>query len=173
MSPLDLDKPQTALLLQHEIEQFYYHEAELLEAGDYETWLEIFTKDIRYWMPVRETHVDRALGVRGEGELAIYDDDFDFLSARVQRFKSTLAHAERPPSRLRYFVSNVRIRPEEDQLKATCSLLVNQTRLQRLEHQYVGERFDRLRRTADGLRVSHRRVVLDHTTLPRSLTVFF
>jgi len=34
-----------------EIEQFLYHEAELLDARQYKEWLELFTDDAIYWMP--------------------------------------------------------------------------------------------------------------------------
>ncbi|GMG85021.1 3-phenylpropionate/cinnamic acid dioxygenase subunit beta [Paralimibaculum aggregatum] len=171
---MTLDTIEDPRLLHYEIEQFYFAEAELLEAGRYEDWIEAtFTEDIHYWMPVRETHNDRALGVRGEGDLAIYDDDRTFLAARAERFRSALAHAELPPSRLRYFVTNLRIEPAGEGLATRCNLLVNQTRLGRLEHQYVGERQDAFRRTDAGWRIHRRQVILDHTTLPRSLTVFF
>src|SRR5258708_26471375 len=39
--------------LQLEIEQYYYHEAELLDDHRYEEWLDLFAGDARYWMPTR------------------------------------------------------------------------------------------------------------------------
>lgn len=165
---------QDQMITQFEIEQFYYSEAELLEAGRYEDWIKAtFTEDVHYWMPVRETHNDRTLAIRGDDEMAIYDDDRDFLLARAERFKSALAHAELPPSRLRYFVSHLRLSQDENGLRSVCNLLVNQTRLGGIEHQYFGERQDSLVRTDAGWRVSRRRILLDYATLPRSLTVFF
>ena len=156
-----------------EVQSFLFHEARLLDGCRYHDWLTLLTDDIHYWMPVRETHNDRALGIRGAGDLAIYDDDRAFLCARAERFRSALAHAELPPSRLRYFVTNLRLDAAGEGLAARCNLLVNQTRLGRLEHQYVGERRDAFRRTDAGWRVHRREIRLDHTTLPRSLTVFF
>ena len=41
------------LLLKEEIEQLLYREAELLDARRYEDWLDLFTEDTRYWMPMR------------------------------------------------------------------------------------------------------------------------
>ena len=44
-----------ALLLQHEVEQFYHREAALLDERRFEDWLELLADDLSYWMPVRET----------------------------------------------------------------------------------------------------------------------
>ncbi|HWM76977.1 MAG TPA: aromatic-ring-hydroxylating dioxygenase subunit beta, partial [Methylomirabilota bacterium] len=46
-SPLD------RLLLKQEIESFLYREADLLDERRYEEWLELFTEDAHYWMPLR------------------------------------------------------------------------------------------------------------------------
>ena len=43
----------TRLLLKEEIEQFLYREAELLDERRYEEWLELFTEDAHYFMPMR------------------------------------------------------------------------------------------------------------------------
>ncbi len=40
------------LLLTQEIEEFLYHEAELLDERRYEEWLDLLTEDVRYWMPI-------------------------------------------------------------------------------------------------------------------------
>lgn len=171
---MSFESLQDRMVTQFEIEQFYYREAELLEAGRYEDWIEAsFTEDIHYWMPVRETHNDRDLAIRGLDELAIYDDDRAFLLARAERFKSALAHAELPPSRLRYFVNHVRLSKGEAGLNSVCNLLVNQTRVGSIEHQYFGERQDSFVQTEAGWRIRRRRILLDYATLPRSLTVFF
>src|SRR6201999_2820981 len=45
--------------LQYRIEQFYYHEAELLDEWKYNTWLDLFAADLHYWMPVRHNRLRR------------------------------------------------------------------------------------------------------------------
>ena len=42
-----------------DIEQFLYHEARLLDARRLSEWLDLFTDDVRYWMPVRSTRYPR------------------------------------------------------------------------------------------------------------------
>ncbi len=41
------------LLLKQEIEEFLYHEADLLDERRYEDWLALLADDMRYWMPMR------------------------------------------------------------------------------------------------------------------------
>ena len=95
--------------LQHSIEQFLYREVRLLSERRYEEWLELFTDDARYWMPARGTIDVQPDALSDEGEMAYFDDDKEFLAVRIERLHSSLAHAEQPPSRLRYFISNVEV----------------------------------------------------------------
>jgi 3-phenylpropionate/cinnamic acid dioxygenase small subunit len=160
--------------LQNEIEQFLYSEVRLLSEGRYREWLGLLTDDIKYWMPVRETKAVGQSGVGGGEELAIFDDDKAFLAARVERFYSDLAHAERPPSRTRYFVSNVVVRAQPGgDVDVECNLLVYQARLEKTECFFVGRREDELRKADAGWRISKRKIVLDQILLPRSISLFF
>ena len=160
--------------LHHEIEQFLFREARLLDEGRYREWLDLLTEDIHYWMPARETRAERDDGVRKAGELALFEDNKDFLRARIERLETGLAHAEEPPSRTRHFVSNVEVDEiAEGELEARCSILLFQSRLERTENFFVGCRTDRLRRTDGGWRISARTITLDQTLLPRTISTFF
>jgi 3-phenylpropionate/cinnamic acid dioxygenase small subunit len=160
--------------LQHSVEQFLYREVRLLSERRYEEWLDLFTDDARYWMPARETIEGKPDALSGENEMAYFDDDKEFLAARIERFRSPLAHAEQPPSRLRYFVSNVEIDElGEGELDVRCNLLVYQSRLERTEVSYVGRREDRLRRHHKSWRIGSRKIILDQTLVPRSISIFF
>ncbi len=159
--------------LQHNIEQFLYREVRLLSERRYEEWLDLFSDDARYWMPARETIYGQPDVLYGEGEMALFDDDKEFLAARVKRLRSSLAHAEQPPSRLRYFISNVEI----DELgggnvKVRCNLLVYQSRLERTEVSYVARREDRLYEANPSWRIASRKIILDQTLVPRTLSIF-
>lgn len=165
----------SALELQHDIEQFLFMEARLLDDGQFDEWLDLFTEDCRYWMPVRETAMALADSVRGERDLAIFDDDKNFLRARVSRLtKTPMAHAEQPRSRTRHLVSNVSIVDcDGADISVVANLLVYQSRLERTESTFVGHRRDVLRRTEHGWRIARRTIVLDQTMIPRSLSIFF
>ena len=160
--------------VQHEVEQFLYREVRLLSEGRFEEWLDLFTDDASYWMPTRETIDGRSDAVAARDELAIFDDDKTFLTRRVERLRSSLAHAEQPPSRLRYYVTNVEVaKAGKNELDVRCNLLVYQSRLERTESIYSGRREDRLRKTREGWRIAARKVVLDQTMVPRTISIFF
>ena len=113
-------------------------------------------------------------GVDADGEMAYFDDDREFLAARIERLRSSLAHAEQPPSRMRYFISNVEVlEVNDDGLDVRCNLLVYQSRLERTEVMYVGRREDRLRRHGRQWRIARRKVILDQTLVPRTMSTFF
>jgi len=91
--------------------QFLVDEAYLLDAQQYDIWLDTLTDDVRYVMPVRVT------GARGAGfdarqgrspGMAHFDEDKYSLCQRVARFATEHAWTEDPPSRLRHFITNVR-----------------------------------------------------------------
>jgi hypothetical protein len=91
--------------------QFLVDEAYLLDAQQYEAWLDTLTDDVRYVMPVRVTTA-RGAGFDtspGRGpRMAHFDEDKYSLTQRVARFATEHAWAEDPPSRLRHFITNVR-----------------------------------------------------------------
>ena len=76
-----------------EIEQFLYQEARLLDNKQFKAWLELFTEDARYWMPVRSNKYpknSKAISILDgsryeeeelskEGELAILDETKETL----------------------------------------------------------------------------------------------
>jgi 3-phenylpropionate/cinnamic acid dioxygenase small subunit len=156
------------------VEQFLYREAMLLDEGRYDEWLALLADDVRYWIPVRETTDTLASGVRGSAEMPLIDDDKPFLKARIDRIHTGLAHAESPPSRTRHFLSNIEIEEGADgEVAARCNILVYQTRLERTEAIYVGRREDRLRRSNGSWLIADRKIVLDQTVLPRTISVLF
>ena len=99
------------LLLAHEVEQFLYQEAALLDARRFDEWLALLTDDVHYWVPIRRTttarEVDREF--TRPGDMAFFDDDLEVLTQRVEKMKVGNAWSEDPPSRTRHFVSNIRI----------------------------------------------------------------
>lgn len=160
--------------LQHRVEQFLYREVRLLSELRFEEWLDLFTDDARYWMPARETVAGQPDAVARDGEMAFFDDDKDFMSARIERLRSSLAHAEQPPSRMRYVISNVEIdEMDGGALDVRCNLIAYQSRLERTEVMYVGRREDHLRPEGASWRIALRKVILDQTLVPRTMSTFF
>jgi 3-phenylpropionate/cinnamic acid dioxygenase small subunit len=94
--------------LHYEVEQFLYREARMLDDGRLHEWLDLFTDDVRYYIPTRQTMQHRREGIYDEDEysVAIIRDDKEFLKKRVGRLDTGLAHAETPPSRTRHLIAN-------------------------------------------------------------------
>jgi phthalate 3,4-dioxygenase subunit beta len=94
--------------------QFLVDEAYLLDAQQYDIWLDMLTDDVRYVMPVRVTTA-RGAGFDTSPGMAHFDEDKYSLRQRVARFATEHAWTEDPPSRLRHFITNVRTFECEDQ----------------------------------------------------------
>lgn len=167
------------------VEQFYYHEAELLDEGRYTDWLELLADDLDYWMPTRTNRLRRqqALATAARGEAAFYDETKESLAWRIRRFDSGMAWAEDPPSRTRHLISNVTARHvnpvehpgfTEDDLVVRSAFLVSRNRLEREVNVFAGGRTDVLRRSGDRFVIARRTILLDQNILlSKNISTFF
>lgn len=166
------------LVLQHEIEQFYYDEAALLDGRRFADWLERFEPDLHYWVPTR-TNLGRrqTVDTSGPDEAAHFDDTFEYLGYRVARLATQFAWAEQPPSRTRHLIGNVRVTPaqETDEYTVVSNFVITVNRFETDTELFAGERTDLIRRRPDGsLGVARRTVHLDQTViLANSISIFF
>ena len=162
--------------LQREIEHFFYSEARLLDQGRFHEWLDLFTDNVQYWMPTRDI-VQGGTGQEDEGGLVFHylDENKASLLLRVKRLDTGIAHVEVPPSLTRHLISNIIIqetnRPNE--LVVHSNFIVFQSRKEREQAWFVGEREDRLRKVDGQWKIAQRKIVLDHPVLPRTLSIFF
>src|SRR5277367_1049533 len=97
---------------QHEIEQFLFYEARLLDEWRWRDWYDLLTEDIHYWMPTRKNR----LRVRGFSQevtpgiqMAHFDEDKKSMDSRIKQMESGTHWAEDPPSRTRHMISDVRV----------------------------------------------------------------
>jgi 3-phenylpropionate/cinnamic acid dioxygenase small subunit len=165
-----------SLLLQWQVEQFLYREAELLDGRRFDEWLDLFTDDAHYWMPLRYNR-DRGENAPEESaadEMSLFDDDKEFLAVRIRRLKTGRAWAEDPPSRTRHLVTNVRVESAGTELNVCSNFLVYRNRLEGEVDLYAGMREDLLLRLGDGLKIARRKIILDQNVLlSKNLSIFF
>jgi 3-phenylpropionate/cinnamic acid dioxygenase small subunit len=168
-----------ALILQHRVEQFYYAEARLIDERNFAGWLDLFTDDTRYLLPIHRNQATQEFTDElGDAGLAHFDDNKEVLARRVHRMSSGLAWTEDPPSIQRHLVTNVQVSERADgELDVHSCFQVHRYRLDDVEV-FTGARRDRLRPAeADvdlGYRIASRTVYLDHTTLlANNLNLFF
>lgn len=136
------------------IEQFLYHEARLLDTQQLEAWLDLFTDDAVYWVPLERDQKDAA------ETSSIIHDDRTLLGLRVQQARHPRAHARLPLARTVHQVSNIVVLEESGdmvQVASTLGLIEWRQEKQRVwgalvEHQ--------LRRENGGFRIARKRVDL-------------
>jgi 3-phenylpropionate/cinnamic acid dioxygenase small subunit len=163
------------LLLHHEISQFLYEEAALLSERRFNEWLELFTDDAEYQAPIRVTR-ERGAAWEVSPTGRLFDDTKQTLAVRIARLNTEYAWAEDPPSRVRYYLSNIRIRPAEepDTFHVHYNVLIYRSRGELPEYELLStQRTDLLRRTQSGWRIARRTIVVDQSVLAvRNLSYF-
>jgi biphenyl 2,3-dioxygenase beta subunit len=164
--------------LRHEIEDFLYLEAELLDERRLREWLDLFTDDAHYWMPVRHNPLDRLKSPDEElskpGESYYFNDSKESLRLRIERLYLKTAWAEMPPSRARHLISNIRIKGDDGvEIEVQSNFMVYRTRMEKDEDLFVGMRKDILRRVHGELKIARRTILLDQAVLAaKNISVF-
>lgn len=173
-----------------EIEQFLFREAYLLDDNRYTEWLDLFTDDIRYWMPVMERryradskgvnilnsgHYDER-EFSNENEVANLDETKESLARRIERLKTGMAWAEDPPSRTCRMISNVVVTDGEFEAekKVRSNILLYRTRGDLEQDFIIGCRHDVLRSVDGDWKVSYRKIILPQNVLSsKNISNFF
>jgi 3-phenylpropionate/cinnamic acid dioxygenase small subunit len=162
--------------LHREVEDFLFLEAEYLDDNRLRDWHALFDAEIVYQMPIRVTR-ERSAGPGFVADAFHMKEDWYSLQTRIARLETEYAWAEDPPSRMRRFVTNVRVRPGErdDEIGVKSNILIYRSRGDTPDYfVFAAERQDTLRRVDDGLRIVRRVVLVDHTTLGMpNLGIFF
>lgn len=173
---------------QYEIEQFLYHEAELLDQRRYRDWLDLLTPDVQYVVPTRYNRMSAASDERWDPDdeidtLPLVEEDHQSLVLRIERFFLGSAWSEIPPSRTRHLITNIRVDIDETDETDTENYLVRSNFLayrsrlsgRRGENEdfLVGSRRDVIRRVGDELRLANRLAILDSVVLNAHNLSFF
>lgn len=139
---------------QHEVEQFLYRQAELLDDRRWQDWIDLFTDDGVYWMPARPEHTT------WDGVPSIFAEDRDLMTVRMKRVLHPDAWSQRPLWGTNHIVGNVIVESEDP---ATGTIIVRsrfhmmELRRDNVRH-FAGRYGHTLVRTAEGLRIRHQRV---------------
>jgi len=135
-------------------EEFLYHEARLLDTQQYEQWLELFTADATYWVPLEQGQKDPY------ETSSIIHDDRTLLELRVKQIRHPRAHARLPLARTVHQIGNVIELGEangELRIGSTLTLVEFRNEKQRL---YGAQVEHRLRRQGDTFQIAHKRIDL-------------
>jgi 3-phenylpropionate/cinnamic acid dioxygenase small subunit len=107
---------------------FVLDEAQLLDEGRYGEWLDLFTDDARYWMPVAPGQTDPLLH-----NSIMYEDKL-LLRIRIERLSGARTYSEQPRSRCHHLLQTPRV-VQVDEAKGEYRL--------RTAFHYVETRLDR------------------------------
>lgn len=160
---MDLAEPE----VQDSVRSFLYLESLALDERRFRDWLEAFTDDARYEVPVRVTREKFA-----EWELSptsrIFDDTKRTLEFRVERLETDFAWSEQPPSRTRHYVTNVLVEKTGtvDEYRVHSSCLLYRSRGDDPNPSlFSTQRKDRIRRVGDSWQIVHRWAAIDQSLI--------
>ncbi|MCY4583600.1 MAG: 3-phenylpropionate/cinnamic acid dioxygenase subunit beta [Chloroflexi bacterium] len=166
------------VVLKHELEQFLYLEARLLDERRHEEWLDLLADDLHYWMPMRRNikFGDWDLEFTSmDEEINWFDEGKDILAGRIRQLKTGVHWPEEPVSRFEHIVSNVElVSVDGDEIRVNSKFFCYQNRLQDEVNQFVGRREDLVRRDPDtGFKLVFRKLILaQNVMLPKVLNTF-
>jgi 3-phenylpropionate/cinnamic acid dioxygenase small subunit len=162
--------------LYHEIVQFLYHEANLLDTRRFEEWLDLLDDDVEYEMPLTLTR-ERGEQTRAHDYMMeFFAENIHSLKMRVARLGTDYAWAEDPPTRTRHVVANVRATrgEDEDEVKVHSIFCIFASRGDAVEYKtFVGTKDDVLARLDGRWRLRKRVVYIDQAKINAHTISFF
>lgn len=148
--------PDTAIDIDllREVEQFVYREARLADEQHYDEWEELWAEDAIYWVPANSDDIDPST------QMSIIFDNRARIATRIKQLHTGKRVSQDPASRLRRLISNVELLGVDDeQLEVGANFLVYESR-ERGVTLWAGRTTWTLRRSADGLRITRKVVLL-------------
>lgn len=136
------------------VEHFLYHEARLLDTGRLDEWLQLFSPDGTYWIPLEANQRDPY-----ETSSIVFDDR-KLLEARVRQYAHPRAHARVPFMRTMHQVGNVVVlaeHPDRNELVVGSALLLVEFRAER-QRVFGALCEHRLRRVGDAFQIAAKRI---------------
>ncbi|MFB3060380.1 MAG: aromatic-ring-hydroxylating dioxygenase subunit beta [Candidatus Binatia bacterium] len=137
-----------------QIEGFIYREARLMDEHRYDEWLALWTDDAVYWVPSNNDELDPMQSV------SIIYDDRGRISDRINRLKSGMAYAQKPPSRMRRVVSNLEVEEGgNDEVTVYSNFVLTEIR-RGIRNIWSGRTVHRLRMENGDLKMGFKKVLL-------------
>ena len=138
--------------LQHQVEQFLYLQAELLDTKQWQGWIDLFADDGIYWMPPDASYKT------WDGQPAIFAEDKNLMNVRMGRVLHPDAWSQRPLWGTNHVVSNVILRKiSADEIEVTSRFHMMELRRDDVRH-FAGSYLHKLKKTKDGFRIKLQRV---------------
>lgn len=144
------------------VTDFIYREAELLDTMQWQSWLDLFHPEGRYWMPLEWQQQDPVL------QPSLMYEDLLLLKVRVERLAGERTFSQKPKSRCHHLLQAPRITGCDagaGVFKARTSYLYTETRGDLLER-HSGWATHELVQVGDRLKIKLKRVDLVNFDAP-------
>ena len=150
-------------ITRQQVEDFLYHEAELLDDWRLVEWSKLYTEDSSY--EVVSTDCDNPWDADPASSLFILADRKTRIDARAVRLEKRAAHCEYPHSKTRHLYANVRVLGSDNgETRVRANFVVFRTGGDRTT-QFMGEMYYALVSAESGIRIRSKRLVLDLNSL--------
>jgi len=147
--------------LQREVEQLLYRQAELLDAKQWQSWMDLFSDDGIYWMPARAEQTE------WESSPSIFIEDKPMMEIRKGRVTHPNAWSQAPLWETNHIVSHVALESVEgSRIVVRSRFHMMELRRESIRH-FGGRYHHTLQRAADGqLTIQLQRVDLFNAQAP-------
>ena len=151
------------LLSRSEVEDFLFHEAELLDEWRLPEWAALYTEEATY--EVTSPTTPDPFNADPHTTLFLISDRIDRIRGRANRLMKKSAHAEYPRSKTRHMVTNVRVLGEsEGGTRVRSNFAVFRTK-EDTSTIFMGDCFHTIVRDGGALRIRRKRAILDLNSL--------
>ena len=138
----------------HDIEELLYAEASFLDRADLDGWIDLYTDDGTYWMPVIPGQEDPI------NHISLFYDDRVMMEIRRRNLKHPRAPSKDYAIRCSHIISNIRITEQNESETVVesnfhCLMYYNEK-----QTTYGGAYHHGLISGEDGLKIRHKRVDL-------------
>lgn len=173
-TPVDPEQDHPDIQTHYQVQQFYHHEAALLDNYQLDDWNNLLADDLHYEMPRRVTR-EKQTDLPEYVNQYYYRENKESINTRIKRLKLDSAWTINPLPRIRRYITNLRITNQQDNtLDTNTYQLVFTAQGEQQPILLSMQRNDTIRKTTNGYQITDRQILTDHTTLPiANLSLFF
>ena len=136
----------------HQVQQFLFHEARLLDERRLQEWVALYSDDAEYWVPY-------AWGQKSPKEhVSLFYETKSLLGMRIDRLERELSPLDSPMARVNHYLTNVTVE-EGAELTARAQLLFVEYRRGE-QRWFAGRATWRLRPRGESFLIAAKRVDL-------------
>lgn len=153
------------------VSAFLYREARHLDERQWESWLELYTADVDYWMPAWDD--DDQLTEDPNSQISLmYYPNRDGLEDRVFRIKTERSSASMPEPRTNHMITNVEILEERDDAVDVRYNFHTLSHRYKITDHFFGTVLATLRKVDGGLLIARKKIVLKNDYIRQVIDVY-